>query len=35
MATKSELQKVPAFAELPDDQIEWFHRPLGEMRLVG
>jgi signal transduction histidine kinase len=24
MATKSELLQVPAFAELPEDQIEWF-----------
>ena len=33
MATKSELLKVPAFAELPEDQIEWFLSHSEEMRL--
>ena len=33
MATKSELLKVPAFAELPEDQIEWFLGHSEEMRL--
>ena len=33
MATKSELQKVPAFAELPDDQIEWFLSHSEEVHL--
>jgi signal transduction histidine kinase len=33
MATKSELLRVPAFAELPDDQIEWFLDHSEEIRL--
>jgi signal transduction histidine kinase len=33
MAEKSELLGVPAFADLPDDQIEWFISRAEELRL--
>jgi signal transduction histidine kinase len=33
MATKSELLRVPAFAELPEDQIEWFLEHSEEIHL--
>lgn len=33
MADKSELLRVPAFAELPEDQIEWFLSQAEEMHL--
>jgi signal transduction histidine kinase len=33
MATKSELSKVPVFADLPDDQIEWFLSQAEELPL--
>jgi signal transduction histidine kinase len=33
MADKSELLRVPAFAELPEDQIEWFLSQTEEMHL--
>ncbi len=33
MATKSELLKVPAFADLPEDQIEWFLNHSEEIHL--
>lgn len=32
MATREELLKVPAFAELPDEQIDWFLQNAQEMR---
>ena len=32
MAEKSELLRVPAFADLPDDQIEWFLSQSEELR---
>jgi signal transduction histidine kinase len=33
MATKSELLKVPVFADLPDDQLEWFLAQAEELSL--
>ncbi len=33
MATKSELLKVPAFAELPENQIEWFLSQAEELNV--
>jgi signal transduction histidine kinase len=33
MATKTELLQVPAFADLPDDQIEWFLSQAEELPL--
>src|SRR5258705_8813248 len=33
MVEKSELLRVPAFADLPDDQIDWFIGQSEEMRL--
>jgi signal transduction histidine kinase len=33
MANKSELLKVPAFAELPEDQIEWFLSQAEELNV--
>src|SRR5215469_10004273 len=33
MATSSELLRVPAFADLPDDQIDWFLRQSKEQNL--
>src|SRR5258708_20202429 len=33
MIAKSELLRVPAFADLPDDQITWFLSQSQEMRL--
>ena len=33
MVEKSELLKVPAFADLPDDQIAWFISQAQEMNL--
>ena len=33
MADKSELLKVPVFADLPDDQLDWFLSQSTEMRL--
>jgi signal transduction histidine kinase len=33
MASKSELLRVPAFAELPEDQIEWFLSQAQELNL--
>src|SRR5579859_5881722 len=35
MTEKSELLAVPAFADLPDDQITWFLSRSEEMRLKG
>jgi signal transduction histidine kinase len=35
MATKEELQNVPAFAELPDDQLEWFLSQSKELHLTA
>jgi signal transduction histidine kinase len=33
MIDKSELLRLPLFAELPDDQLDWFISQSGEMRL--
>ena len=33
MIDKAELLRVPAFSELPDDQIEWFISQAEEMVL--
>src|SRR5580658_4956728 len=33
MATREELLKVPAFAELPEEQVDWFLQNAQEMRL--
>src|SRR5580704_954472 len=33
MVEKSDLQKVPAFADLPDDQIAWFISQSQELNL--
>ena len=33
MVEKSELLRVPAFADLPDDQIAWFLSQSQEMHL--
>jgi signal transduction histidine kinase len=33
MATKSELLRIPAFAELPEDQIEWFLTQAQELNI--
>src|SRR6516225_7406046 len=33
MAKKSELQRVPAFADLPDDQLDWFLSQVEELRV--
>ena len=33
MATKAELLKVPVFADLPDDQVEWFLSQAPELPL--
>ena len=33
MIDKSELRRVPAFADLPDDQIVWFISQSEEMHL--
>jgi signal transduction histidine kinase len=35
MTDKSELMRVPAFADLPDDQIAWFLSKSEEMRFVA
>jgi|SRR3954464_1569480 signal transduction histidine kinase len=35
MADKSELLRVPAFADLPEDQIAWFFSNAQEVRLVA
>ncbi len=35
MVEKSELLRVPAFADLPDDQIAWFLSNSQEMRVVA
>src|SRR6266404_1772678 len=35
MAEKSELLRVPAFADLPDDQIAWFIGQSEELHLKG
>jgi signal transduction histidine kinase len=35
MAEKSELLRVPAFAGLPDDQIEWFLSQAKELKLAA
>src|SRR5436305_11163211 len=35
MAEKSELLRVPAFADLPDDQIAWFLSQAQEVRLTA
>ena len=32
MADKSELLRVPVFADLPDDQIAWFLSQAQELR---
>ena len=33
MADKSELLKVPVFADLPDDQLDWFLSQATELQL--
>src|ERR1700758_764761 len=35
MADKSELLKIPAFANLPDDQIAWFLSQAEELRVTA
>jgi len=35
MVEKSELLRVPAFADLPDDQIAWFIGQSEELHLKG
>ncbi|HWC17250.1 MAG TPA: cyclic nucleotide-binding domain-containing protein, partial [Terriglobales bacterium] len=35
MVDKSELRRVPAFADLPDDQLDWFLSHAQEVRLVA
>jgi len=35
MVEKSELRRVPAFADLPDDQLDWFLSHAKEVRLVA
>jgi signal transduction histidine kinase len=35
MATKEELLKVPAFSDLPDEQLEWFLSQSKEMHLTA
>ena len=35
MVDKSELLRVPVFADLPDDQIAWFLSQAQEMRFEG
>ena len=35
MADKSELLRVPAFADLPDDQIAWFLSNSEEVHLAA
>jgi CRP-like cAMP-binding protein len=33
MATKEELKAIPAFSDLPDDQIEWFLSQASELHV--
>ena len=35
MVEKSDLRRVPAFADLPDDQLDWFLGKSQELMAVG
>ena len=35
MVDKSELRRIPAFVDLPDDQLEWFLAACEEVRVIA